>query len=72
MSKARTVPSSEHETSARPCGTNATSITAAVCSVNVTKQKPEAGDHSLTFVSPPAVAIVVPPGEKASAFTSAK
>eukprot|EP00962_Isochrysis_galbana_P041811 scaffold15425_cov110-Isochrysis_galbana.AAC.6 len=63
MSKARTVPSSEAETSARPCGTKARSTTAAVCSEKVTKQKPEAGDHSFTLASPPPVAMTAPPGE---------
>eukprot|EP00967_Tisochrysis_lutea_P156152 scaffold314064_cov32-Tisochrysis_lutea.AAC.2 len=63
MSKARTVPSSEADTSARPCGTKARSTTAAVCSEKVTKQNPDAGDHSLTLASPPPVAIIAPPGE---------
>ena len=39
---------------------------------NVTKQYPLLGDQSLTLLSPPADATTEPPGEKASALTSAK
>lgn len=53
ISNALTVPSSDALTNARPCGTKLMSLTGAVCSVKVTKQKPEAGDQSFTYESVP-------------------
>ena len=50
VSRARTVPSSEEETRARPCGRKQTPLTGAVCSEKVTMQKPDEGLHSLTWL----------------------
>ena len=63
MSKARTVPSSELDTTTLPLGVKARPVTAASCSAKVTKQKLELVFHSLTLASVPPVATSAPSGE---------
>ena len=69
-SNARTVPSSDADTTAWPDGANVTAATGALCSVNVMKQLPVAVLHTFTLLSSAAVAIMLPSGAYAHMFTS--
>mmetsp|Transcript_14518 Transcript_14518/g.42394 ORF Transcript_14518/g.42394 Transcript_14518/m.42394 type:complete len:260 (-) Transcript_14518:408-1187(-) len=69
-SYARTVPSSDADTSACPDGRNATAVTGAACSENVTKQKPLDCWKTLTLRSSEPVAMSPPSGENATAEIS--
>ncbi len=67
MAHASTVPSRLDAYNVRPSGENATPFAAPAWPANVSSAAPVAGSHSVTRPSEPAVAAVLPLGEKATA-----